>query len=135
MVVTRKQMAVRQETDGRHEEKDGHQKQVSADKILAEAVTIDGRKSCLHRKTNVWARWRCRRCFWRGSGSSSSSGEETKKYPDPETDIRELREELKRYKNAEKNTSPQVKKAGLKKMEVGEDVDIKKKSDERKKKL
>ena len=72
-----------------------------AERVLADAITIDGRKewTCkLCSETNVWTRWRCRRCFsnisaglqgkhkkdafgkskgWY-SGSSSSSGEARK---------------------------------------------------------
>ena len=81
-VVRRKQMAVRKETDGKHEGKGWLSGQVRADRILAEAVTIDGRKE-----------WCCRFCSGNervdemerpqlvsakvgvySSGSSSSSG-------------------------------------------------------------
>ena len=38
---------------------------VRAEKVLAEAVTIEGRKEWICKfcsETNVWTRWRCRRC-------------------------------------------------------------------------
>ena len=46
------------------------------------------------------------------SGSSSSSGAENQKYRDPEA---EIREELKRYKSAEKKQGVQDEPAGEKK--------------------
>ena len=73
------------------------------------------------------------------AGSSSSSGAENQKYRDPEA---EIREELKRFKNAEKKQGVQDEPAGEEgrfeedgKMKVDEEVAIKKKLDERKKKL
>ena len=73
--------------------------QVRAERILAEATTIDGRKEWTYMfcsETHVWPRWRCRRCCnniqaglhgkyrqaiaaeW-SAGSSASSGEEKRK--------------------------------------------------------
>ena len=73
--------------------------QVRAERVLAEAITIDGRKEWTCKfcsESNVWTRWRCRRCYhniqavlygkyrqavaaksgeW-SPGSSGSSGEE-----------------------------------------------------------
>ena len=40
--------------------------QVRAERILAEAITIDGRKEWTCKfcsESNVWTRWRCRRCY------------------------------------------------------------------------
>ena len=40
--------------------------QVRAERVLAEAITIDGRKEWTCKfcsESNVWRRWRCRRCY------------------------------------------------------------------------
>ena len=72
--------------------------QVTAERVLAEAITIDGRKEWTCKfcsESNVWTRWRCRRCYYNilagpygkykqavaakgewSTGSSGSSGEE-----------------------------------------------------------
>ena len=109
--------------------------QMCAEKILADAVTIDGRrewscKSCS--ETNVWTRWRCCWCHTNipsglqrkygqavsakagvySSGSSSSSGGEKKRSRDAVAEIRELREELKRCKHSEKRQGTQYETAG-----------------------
>ena len=73
-----------------------------AEKVLADAISIDGRKKWICKccsESNVWTRWRCRRCYtntpaglrvtyqqavaartgeW-STGSSTSSGEEDRK--------------------------------------------------------
>ena len=131
-------MAVRKETVAKNRE-EWLSGQVRADEILAEAVIINGRKAWYCRfcsETNVWTRWRCRRCHtsilsgFKGKvqGSLSKSWRmffrillfkwrrESKKYWDPVAEVRDLREELKRYRNAEKKrdgrcrASLQVKK-------------------------
>ena len=83
-------------------------------KVLAGAITIDGRKERTCKfcsESNVWTRWHCRPCsnnilagLWGKSrqavaartgegstGSSSSSGEEDKKSKSQEAGIEELR--------------------------------------------
>ena len=88
--------------------------QVRAERVLADAITIDGRKERICKfcsETNVWTRWRCRR---RGnniltglqgkhkqavyaknegwcSGSSSSSGGEEGKSQDQDEEIEKMR--------------------------------------------
>ena len=88
--------------------------QVRAERVLADAITIDGRKERIWKfcsETNVWTRWRCRRCGnniptglqgkhkqavyaknegW-CSGSSSSSGGEEGKSQDQDEEIEKLR--------------------------------------------
>ena len=79
--------------------------QVRAERVLAEAITIDGRKEWTCKfcsESNVWTRWRWRRCYhnipaalygkygqavaakgeW-STGSSRSSGEEERKSSKP----------------------------------------------------
>ena len=87
--------------------------QARAEKVLADAITIDGRKEWICKfcsETNVWTRWRCRRCYsnipaglqgkhrqavsaknegW-SSGSSSSSGEEGKRPRDQDVEIKRV---------------------------------------------
>ena len=119
---------VRLEMNGKHKEG----KAVRAEKILASAVTIDGRmewfcKFCS--ETNVWTRCRCRRCKTNipsglqgkykpavsakagvcSSRSSSSSGGKNKRSREPEAETRELREELQRYKSMEKEARNSVR--------------------------
>ena len=39
--------------------------QVRAERVLADAITVDDRKEWICKfctETNVWTRWRCRRC-------------------------------------------------------------------------
>ena len=88
--------------------------QVRAERVLAEAITIDGRKEWTCRfcsESNVWTRWRCNRCYhnipaslygkykqaiaaksgdW-STGSSGSSGEEERKSRSLEAENKELR--------------------------------------------
>ena len=88
--------------------------QVRAARVLADAITIDGRKERICKfcsETNVWTRWRCRRCGnniptglqgkhkqavyaknegW-CSGSSSSSGGEEGKSQDQDEEIEKMR--------------------------------------------
>ena len=92
----------------------GFSGQVRAEEVLADAITIDGRKEWICKffsETNVWTRWRCRRCYsnipaglqekyrlavsaktraW-SSGSSSSNGGEGKWPRDQDAEIKELR--------------------------------------------
>ena len=140
--------------------------QVRAQRILADAITIDGRKEWTCKfcsETNVWTRWRCRRCGnnipsgrqgkhkqamcaknreWY-SGSSSSSGAEEWKSQEQE-EIKRLRaqvELLSRQHGAEQ--SPQEPRelarrgSGLEgcRMEFEEETEYKKKLDEQKKSL
>ena len=112
-------------------------------------------------ETNVWTRWvagviqsipsvlqgkhrqtvsaKAGRC---SLGSSSPSGRENKHYRKSDAEVEELREYLKRYKNAEKRQEMQCELAGGEgwfeedvKMEEDEEVDSKKKMDQRKKEL
>ena len=128
--------------------------QLRADKILAEAITIDGRKNgivafaCgrdgraggapqtfparLQVKKRQLVSARNGGC----SSGSSSSGGKNKKHQDPEAEVRELREELKRFKNAEKKQGVQCELAGEEgrfeeegRMEVDEEAESKKKLD------
>ena len=122
-----------------------------AEKIFADAVAIDGRKEWICKfcsKANVWTRRRCRGCHTNipsglprkhrqavsataegySPGSSSSSGGSER-----QRQIRELCEELKRCKNAEKGQETQCEtalgKSGLDeewKMDIDEGVDSKK---------
>ena len=88
--------------------------QVRTERILTDAITIDGRKkwTCMFcSESNVWTRWRCRRCYnnnpaelhgkyrqavaaksgeW-STGSSASSGEEDRKARSLEAENKELR--------------------------------------------
>ena len=87
--------------------------QVRAERVLAEAITIDGRKEWTCKfcsESNVWTRWRWRRCYhnipaalygkygqavaakgeW-STGSSRSSGEEERKARSLEAENEELR--------------------------------------------
>ena len=82
-----------------------------AERVLANATSIDGRKEWTCKfcsESNVWTRWRCRRCYsnisaekhrqavaaksgeW-SAGSSTSSGEEDRKARSLEADNKELR--------------------------------------------
>ena len=85
-----------------------------AQKVLASAISIDGRKEWTCKfcsESNVWTRWRCRRCEsniptglygkyrraiaaksgeW-STGSSTSSGEEDRRTRSLETENEELR--------------------------------------------
>ena len=70
------------------------------------------------------------------SSGSSSSGGKNKKRRDPEAEVRELREELKRFKNAKKKQGVQCELAGEEgrfeeegRMEVDEEAESKKKLD------
>ena len=76
------------------------------------------------------------------SGSSTSSGGENRSIRDPETEIRRLREELKRYQRVEKRQVTQCEPACEEgkleedgQMEVGGETESEKNLDERKKKL
>ena len=88
-----------------------------AEKVLASAASIDGRKewTCKYcSELNVWTRWRCRRCHhdipaglrgkcrqamtsrtgeW-STGSSTSSGEEERRNKNLEAENKELRARL-----------------------------------------
>ena len=131
--------------------------QPRAETILAEALTKDGQKEWVCRfctETNVWARWRCRKCFSSipsvlqgkcrqavsakggrcSSGSSSSSGGDNKNCRTSDAEVQALREELNRFKNTEKKQGVECEPAGEEggleedgKMEVDEEVDSKKK--------
>ena len=85
-----------------------------AEKVLASAIPIDGRKEWMCKfcsESTVWTRWRCRHCYhdiraglrgkyrkaiaartedW-STGSSTSSGEEDRKSKSLEADKNELR--------------------------------------------
>ena len=107
--------------------------QIRAEKVLADAITIDGRKEWICKfcsETNVWTRWRCRRCCsnipagslgkhkqaifaknkgWH-SGSSSSSGGEERKPRDQEEELKKLRalvELLRKQQGMEKDPETQ----------------------------
>ena len=129
---------------------------------------IDGRKELICKfcsETNMWTRWRCRRCFshisaglqgkhkkaifaknkgWY-SGSSSSSGGEERKPSDQEEELKKLHahvELLSKQQRVEKGPETEGELArrgsGLEEgclMEVEEETDCKKKLDERKKSL
>ena len=107
-----------------------------AEKVLADAISIDGRKEwtckfCL--ESNVWTRWRCRRCNtnipaglrgkyrkataartgeW-STGSSTSSGEEDTKSGHVEAENKELRARLealeKKVKEPKAGARPSIK--------------------------
>ena len=85
-----------------------------AERVLANAISIDGRKEWTCKfcsESNVWTRWRCRRCYSnilvglqgkyrqavvaksgeRSTGSSTSSGEEDRKARSLEAENKELR--------------------------------------------
>ena len=106
------------------------------DKLLAEAVTIDGRKEWYGRfcsETIVWKRSRCRRCQTNipsvlqgkrrqavsavagrcSSDSSSSGGGEDKVHWNSQTELRELREKVKWYERAEKKKGVQLQQASV----------------------
>ena len=99
--------------------------QVRAEKLLADATTIDGREEWICKfcsETNVWTRWRCRRCYsnilaglqekyrqavsektsWWSSGSSSSSGGEGKKPRDQDAEIKELRAQVEQHRRQQR---------------------------------
>ena len=82
--------------------------QVRAERVLAEAITIDGRKEWTCKfcsESNVWTRWRCRRCYHNIPASlfgkykqaiaamsgHGSSGEEERKARSLEAENKELR--------------------------------------------
>ena len=76
------------------------------------------------------------------SGTSSPSGGENKHHRNADVEMQQLREELKRYKNAEKKQEVQSVPAGeegglevREKMEVDREVDSKTKLDQRKKEV
>ena len=95
-----------------------------AEKVLATAVSIDGRKewSCKFcSESNVWTRWRCRRCYhvipavlrgkkrqaaaarngeW-STGSSTSSGEEDRRNKSLAAENKELRARLEALEKKE----------------------------------
>ena len=102
-------------SDGYHTQKRGSWIPVKerAERVLAGAIAIDGRKEWICKicsESNVWTRWRCRRSYnnipagLRGkyrqavaaksgegsTGSSASSGEEDKK----DAEIKELRSQI-----------------------------------------
>ena len=130
--------------------------QIRAERVLADTIMIDGRKEWISKfcpEANVWTWWRCRRCHsnvpaclqvkhkqairaknngW-SSGSSSSSGGEEKRSRDQEEEIKQLRGE-----GAGGAGRADERRSGLEedcKMECEEDIDCKKKLDERRKSL
>ena len=90
--------------------------------MLADAILTDSRKEWICKfcsESNVWTRWRCRRCHTnipamlrgkhrqavaartreRPTGSSTSSGEEDRKFKSQEAEIEELRTRIEHYRN------------------------------------
>ena len=95
----------------------GSGREITAEKVLADAITIDGRKEWICKfcsETNVGTQWRVRRCFsnipagLQGphkqaifaknkdgiSGSSSSGGKEERKPRDQEEELEKLRAQV-----------------------------------------
>ena len=95
-----------------------------AERVLAGAISIDGRKEWVSKfcsESNVWTKWRCRRCYndipagLRGkysqaiaastrecsTGSSTSSGEEDRKSRSQEAENKELRARLEALQKKE----------------------------------
>ena len=91
---------------------------VRAEKLLADAITIDGRKEWRCKfcsETSVWTRWRCRRCYstipaWGGHLDRHPRVVEEGKPRDQDKEIRELRaqcEQLRRQQRVEKGQGVQ----------------------------
>ena len=121
-----------------HKNKSWVSGQVRAERVLAEAITIDGRKEWTCKfcsESNVWTRWRFRRCYhnipaalfgkyrqavaaksgkW-CTGSSGSSGEEETKARSLEAEKKELRariDAMEKKEGAQKVSGISVKEEG-----------------------
>ena len=123
VLVSRKAFWLVMGSDGLHiqKKKSWVSGQVRAERVLAEAITIDGRKEWTCKfcsESNVWTRWRCRRCYhnilatlfgkyrqavaaksgeW-SAGSSASSGEEERKARSLEAQMKSSEHELMLWK-------------------------------------
>ena len=97
--------------------------QVRAEKVLADAITIDGRKEWICKfcsETNVWTRWRCRRCHsnilaglqekYRQAVSAKTRVEKEREPRVQDAEIKELRaqvEQLRRQQRVKKEQGGQ----------------------------
>ena len=111
-----------------------------AERVLASAISIDGRKewTCkFSSESNVWTRWRCRCCYnylptglrgkyrqaiaarvgeW-STGSSTSCGEEERRNKSFEAENEELRARLEALEKEGKRRSPRRARASIKERE------------------
>ena len=114
----------------------------------------NGSASFVCSETDVWTRWRCRRCFSdipaglqgkhkkafseknKGWYSGSSSSSEERKPSDQQEELEELRSKVELLSKQQRwSKGPETRRSGLEKdckMEVEEQTDCKKKLDERK---
>ena len=141
--------------------------QVRAERVLAEAITIDGRKEWTCKfslESNVWTRWRCRRCYhnipaslygnpkqaiaaksgdW-STGSSGSSGEGERKARSLDAENEDLGariDAMGKKEGAQKGSGISFEEKGNSEevwrdcMEVKDDVECRKKLDEQRRKM
>ena len=138
-----------------------------AERVLANAISLDGREELTSKfcsESNVWTRWRCRRCHsniparmqgkyrqavaaksgeW-STGSSTSSGEEDRKTRSLEAENKELRariDAMEKKEGVQGGPSITSKGGGDSEdvrgefMDVEDEAESRKKLDERKRKL